>query len=619
MVQFIARVGGSGPSAGASVLAAYKELPSEEVVKRDWCSVAILQDSGVACAEFGTDANAQRWIAWMGTWFHAEAPTRSSRELLELAATRTAARLAQELEGFFTLIVGDERTRQVTVITDRCGSCHVYTASVGSAVWISTSSAALAALSSAAFDVVGVHEFLATGTVFGARTLWRGVSKIAPACVYTTTGVSHDQMRYWTFEQLTPERFDIDEASERICAALRDTASRIGSAFKRVACDVTGGYDSRACLMAFLSAGVQVDATVSGDEASADVRISREIARAFGLRHIYTGPAAPPTIEHLRASTRLTDGEYDAFDYARIRRTHLGLSKDHDISVNGSFGELARGYWWELLFPHIGRRAPIDARRITLARFTAGACETNTLTASVRLDLCAELEAMVADAVEKLSGFPNTTQLDAVYYLLRMQRWQGRIASSTHQLWPCLSPFAFPAVLIPVLETKARARMGSRLVRTMIDNEQPQLAAINLEYGYPAQPLKTSNLLCFAPCLMRFARRAVAKTCRVAARRLQRTLPIRPRQPGVAMRQPLDSDTREQLHRWATEPMLLETGLFDERRTQELLTNATAEFMRSASSSRLVTLELLLREMAKLPPLRKEVPRERPSATVLPA
>ncbi|MHB1360716.1 MAG: hypothetical protein ACYCWC_14165 [Rhodocyclaceae bacterium] len=44
------------------------------------------------------------------------------------------------------------------------------------------------------------------------------------------------------------------------------------------------------------------------------------------------------------------------------------------------------------------------------------------------------MTAVAGRAVQPIAGYPNTTQMDCVYYSLRMQRWQGRIASSTNHL-----------------------------------------------------------------------------------------------------------------------------------------------------------------------------------------
>ena len=66
----------------------------------------------------------------------------------------------------------------------------------------------------------------------------------------------------------------------------------------------------------------------------------------------------------------VTDGEYDMVEYANVFRVHHQLSKSFDVSINGSFGELARGYWWELLFPNPAKTGKLDGELVARKRYT---------------------------------------------------------------------------------------------------------------------------------------------------------------------------------------------------------------------------------------------------------
>src|SRR5262249_29506645 len=154
------------------------------------------------------------------------------------------------------------------------------------------------------------------------------------------------------------------EAVEKLGDTLSQTAQRIGQAFASPVCDLTGGYDSRALVAAFQTAGVRFATTVSGPEESADGQVSRQLAKLFGVTHLRHEAPAVISFDTARRSFALTDGEYDLLEYSRIAYVHQNLSQQFDISLNGSFGEVARGYWWELLFPHAGERRPLDVRQL---------------------------------------------------------------------------------------------------------------------------------------------------------------------------------------------------------------------------------------------------------------
>jgi hypothetical protein len=167
-----------------------------------------------------------------------------------------------------------------------------------------------------------------------------------------------------------------------------------------------------------------------------------------------------------------TDGEYDLFEYARILEIHRELSKRFDISINGSFGEIARGYWWEVLFPHTGSCRPLDCRKIARMRYVGVTTDSEFVHRDLRLDMTSHLAGVLERTNAGLSELPNAVQLDHLYLMVRMRRWQGRIVSSTNRLWPCLSPFLFRSVLESMLRAKTSVRRFSFLIRRMLAEYQ---------------------------------------------------------------------------------------------------------------------------------------------------
>jgi hypothetical protein len=99
--------------------------------------------------------------------------------------------------------------------------------------------------------------------------------------------------------------------------------------------------------------------------------------------------------------------------------------------------------------------------------------------------------------------------------MVRMQRWQGRIASSTNRLWPCLSPFLFCSVLETMLQTTARIRRRSLLIRSMLAEMQPKLAEFPLEHGYPAIPVTWKSFYRFWPVPVHYGKEILSKVARM--------------------------------------------------------------------------------------------------------
>jgi asparagine synthase (glutamine-hydrolysing) len=370
----------------------------------------------------------------------------------------------------------------------------------------------LAELDAVFLDAVACQEFLGTGVIYEDRTFYNEVRKLPPATITTFyDGRRVRQEQYWTISGLTPESLTAEQATDALWKSLTSAVTRITQRFDAIVSDLTGGYDSRSLAAALLHGQKKFATAVSGPADSADVVISRGLAAMLGLEHMHNPPSATPLTAHeLQDVLELTDGEYDLVEYARVARIHRGLSRRFQISLNGSFGEVARGYWWELLFPHIGARRKLDSRKLAARRYALSSC-SSLFQPQLRVNLVEHMAGVVDRTIAGLERCANTFQMDAAYLRMRMQRWQGRIASSTDRIWPCLSPFMFRPALETMLQARYSARERSLLARLMLAKYQPRLAAYPLEHGNPALPATWKNFPRFWPLLPYYAGKVVHK------------------------------------------------------------------------------------------------------------
>jgi hypothetical protein len=229
------------------------------------------------------------------------------------------------------------------------------------------------------------------------------------------------------------------------------------------------------------------------------------------LPHIHLNGRPTESFAGLRKALELTDGECDLVEYSKVLEIHSELSKHFDISLNGSFGEVGRGYWWELLIPRTGAIKPLDSEKLARLRYAAGNHRSDLFSADVRIDIVTHMKGVIERTNSGLSGMPNTLQMDNLYLSMRMQRWQGRIASSTNRIWPCLSPFMFRSVLEAMLRADFRIRKRSLLARRLLAYLDSDLASHPLEHGYPAIPFTLRSGLRFWPVLPLYGRKVVRK------------------------------------------------------------------------------------------------------------
>jgi hypothetical protein len=461
------------------------------------------------------DPESGSWLVGIGTWFHQDGYAGGAEDrLLARYLEAGSAALGRELEGFFLLAIGDARSREAIVITDVIGSCHGFVRQLPAGLALSGSSLLLAALGESSLDPVAAQEFLATGNIYEDRTIYREVRKLAPASVYRSRlGAWHSCERYWRISELEPNSLTGEAAARMLWESLTRAAGMVARWYPGLVSDLTGGNDSRALVGAFLVRGARVSTVVSGPTDSPDVIISRGLAALLGLPHLHVEPSAAVSFDRVKNALPFTDGEYDLVEYARVLEVHQRLAGQSEISVNGSFGEVARGYWWELLFPRAGACEKLNAGKVAALRYAVDPVDLTLVPAEARLDLVGHLVGVIERTNTGLFDSPNTLQMDNVYLTMRMQRWQGRIASSTNRLWPCLSPFMFRSVLETMLQVETRLRRRGLVVRKMLARFQPQLAAYPLEHGYPAMPVTWRNFYRFWPVPSHYARKVFEKCC----------------------------------------------------------------------------------------------------------
>lgn len=419
----------------ASVL---KRLPMGLIRANRGASIAAFpRMNGSRCA-FAEDTEGN-WLLLAGTCIPSDSRLRDPAALLEHAMADPDG-LAHKLDGFFALVAGFTRPEpKVLVVTDPNGSFHVYSRRLDSGVLLSSSSLVLAAAQPTTIDALAAQEFVVTGVIYEHRSLYAGVQKLSPASIYEFTPEACRARAYWRPFISNFRRERMNDAADRLWETITAAAKALAPVASAPSCDLTGGYDSRILAAACKQAGMNFTAVVSGAPDHPDVVISRQLARILGVPHLHFPPEASdgPSFDQ---AVRLTDGEFDAIQYIFTFKIHRELARQFDISLNGSYGETARGYWWELLGWDPKRVQPLNVGRIAAARYGRSPVSTDLFSPGHRIDFQSHIAEVLRRELVDLPVGSLAAQLDFLYLRLRMQRWQGRIASTTDQIMPCLSP-----------------------------------------------------------------------------------------------------------------------------------------------------------------------------------
>ncbi|MGQ0615359.1 MAG: hypothetical protein ACT4PV_16635 [Planctomycetaceae bacterium] len=444
------------------------------------------------------------WLVTAGCWRHPDAGEQADA-LLGRLETEGASAL-DTLEGNYALCWWDEASGTLLVELDPLGRLHLFVRETDEGTLLSTSSTAIAAAGGSEPDAIGVAEFLACGTFYEDRTPFARVRRLRGGFRYRFRAGRPPQL-----EARAPAMGGETAAPGRGATPeqVRDTLTRLVGSFlgenARPLCDLTGGYDSRLVLGLLLAAGVRPEVTVSGPPTSGDVRVARNLAAALGLafHHVPASGATEAQADFatvLRAARR-AEGCYDAVEYAGIAHVHeRHCALPFDASVNGSGGEVFRNYWWDA-----GdlARPGTDALALGVPRFARLALETPWLEPGAWPGPGPHFRGVVERSLARLPGRPIDESLDHLYLDLRMQCWQGAIASATNQFWPTVSPLLLRAALAAVAAVGPRPRLRASFLKAMMAGFLPVLRNHPLESGFPPLALRPSTLWRHVPGLLK--------------------------------------------------------------------------------------------------------------------
>ena len=197
-------------------------------------------------------------------------------------------RLLQKIRGMFALALWDDRKRTLYLVRDRLGvkpllySCHN-----GQIAFASTARALRAGGFSDQIDDLAIADYLEFGFVTDARSIYRGVSKVAAATVVEWSDGKVRTREYWrppTPSATQPSFAEAVEETERLF--VRAVERRL-FADVPVGSLLSGGVDSSLVCWAIAHLGGDVTAfTVGtpGDPAD-ETADAADTARRLGVRH----------------------------------------------------------------------------------------------------------------------------------------------------------------------------------------------------------------------------------------------------------------------------------------------------------------------------------------------
>lgn len=386
-------------------------------------------------------------------------------------------------EGMETTVFVSYRkaSRSLLIKTDLLNSTLVYAARSGDTLLYSTSSFLLARLIDAETVTDSMLELVTEGVIYGGRSLYAGIRRLEPSRVFRfEPGKQAVSACYWEPKDTALNSIGLGESCDRIIDQLDREFRALEATGEKLVLDLTGGYDSRCNVGFALRNDLRFRTTVSGDISSADVEIAQRIADAYGIEHMRVAPLSGAFCAWARqidAAFGCTDGEFDIVEYAHIHNVHRNHYLSDEWSVHGSTADLTRHYF----FYPIDHHGPLAIDRMIAKKFTPLVDTMRFFRPGVARDWTAHMREQFA--VEDDPALPAQARVNLLYLRLRMQHWQGRIASSTNRIHSSFTPWTSIPVLDAILTLRWKEMKSRLLTRTLVNRIHPGLDAIPMAGG----------------------------------------------------------------------------------------------------------------------------------------
>jgi hypothetical protein len=468
---------------------------TNETVAIRWAAVCVLDSPQPAAV--GVERAGAGWTAWAGP----------------LAGGSGAAHdPLEQLEGQFALVRLEEDGETLRVAADPFGIKPFFTVEAGDLTYFSTSAMVLAKHLRLSPSRAGLEAFLRIGNQYGRRTPWEGMTRMQPAQEVIFIPGRRESGAYWR-PAIDPAVRELDfEASAELCA--ERGAAAIGARYRQTRpwVDLTGGFDTRLLSLLARRGGLDFITNTIGDAESEDTVLARQIAATAGwpwTRLDLPDDWAEVIPGRLEEAVAWSDCNLDALALTAVMQGHRDKAATESLLLNGGGGEHYRDFPWSHELFAAGRSSAYNFERFVNWRLL-GPLDLSVFeqdpTAEATANLCEELESRA----EPFAAMPNTFQGDVIYAYKSTGHFGAYQAAA--DAWVHMElPFYLKSVWATTTSTAPRHRNFHRLMREMMRQLDPEIAAIQTETGGPAEPLGFANLHRFAPYPWRRGKRFAAR------------------------------------------------------------------------------------------------------------
>lgn len=455
--------------------------------------------------------NDRFWIGWKGHLYRpgCDAGAASIAALADELGTAPLAQTVGQLRGVYGIFVHDRQDGSWQVSSDHLGFYRLYY----DKEVLATKLLDLMmdrGYGPADLDRERLAEFLAQAVVFGPATYVRGVDRLVGGEVL----VGRHDAADGPFWRTAPKHLSETQSDDP--AIVLDTFKSLAASLagRKVAVDVTGGFDSRTIACLFAEAGLPFEIGVTGaDQSAPDVAISERVATILGRKsypHIHDTSRLEAEIE---AVFRASDGQLEMRTIHRDWQNAVArLGRNVEVMAHGGAGGVLKDFAFSHEFPWYGSRQ-FDSARYYDLRVVPVRIPAEHLSEEARASIAAARQRML-ERFEQHRSPTNNESCDRISYFVRSPESYGPYFSTFLNMGlDVVAPFADADLAAVARRMPPWSRFMHRWHRHTMTASCPAAAALITTDGYNA----STELRYFLPNLWGWTRNAVRRALRKAS------------------------------------------------------------------------------------------------------
>jgi asparagine synthase (glutamine-hydrolysing) len=404
----------------------------------------------------------------------------------QIAPAHVRAEQSASLFGQFVLLRHNERSRTLTVTTDRFGHFPLYMASEAKRLYLATDIASLAQRTGAGSspDYAAMSDIVAFNVPFDQRTPLSRIASVGGSHELTIDldTLAQSSRKLWDpVTLLATADLRFDDVKDQLVDLFLEGVSLATAKRSAVAVTLSGGADSRCLLAASLHVGKRTAVYSTGVPGSRALAYAHDMARLCGVQD-NPHPLSEDFVVRFPALMRESNHALHGMSFASEveamwLREHVApegvllhgafaelykIGKMHNYQYDSSIGGLSGGAVGEQLWERFAGRYATRRQGLALA---------------YRASLGEQAHEHLA---AKVAHYQRDLHTAGVLQMIYLDEFLGKVAKGSWNMWrqrvPTMFPFAYPPLVDLILRVRTADKVLDDFVVHLLRRTNAKLA-----------------------------------------------------------------------------------------------------------------------------------------------